>query len=270
MRILDSKKDYYDYLVGVYGEDPLLFYDRRGSETMLRFPNTLNLPSGYDEMNVKLFAEKIITNDSRLIDDKRYFFESSDLVLKPDEPRHLIEREYMCSSYFHQEKGSWKKNETFEGRISHFILEVGVWHYMIETERYIDQDGKIVLSGRLTEKKEVPLENRYTDVPVAIIYCTYNKYAARQARWGHGNGDRFPPVKKNKPGNPYEWEVQGIVNPILKETYIPKIVSADEMWRNITEYLGRTKEKPFKDSRTDVQKLESAGFDKKISFRNVK
>ena len=29
-------------------------------------------------------------------------------------------------------------------------------------------------------------------------------------------------------------------------------------------------DKPFTDTRSDVQKLESAGFDKKTSFRNVK
>lgn len=31
MKIIDNKKDYYDYLGGVYGIDPLAVYDRRGS-----------------------------------------------------------------------------------------------------------------------------------------------------------------------------------------------------------------------------------------------
>jgi hypothetical protein len=30
MRIIDKRKDYYDYLMGVYGRDELLTYDRRG------------------------------------------------------------------------------------------------------------------------------------------------------------------------------------------------------------------------------------------------
>ena len=30
MRIIDNKKDYYDYLSGVYGIDNLIVYDRRG------------------------------------------------------------------------------------------------------------------------------------------------------------------------------------------------------------------------------------------------
>ena len=31
MIIIDNKKDYYDYLSGVYGIDNLIVYDRRGS-----------------------------------------------------------------------------------------------------------------------------------------------------------------------------------------------------------------------------------------------
>jgi len=31
MKIIDNKKDYYDYLSGIYGIDNLIVYDRRGS-----------------------------------------------------------------------------------------------------------------------------------------------------------------------------------------------------------------------------------------------
>ena len=31
MKIIDKYKDYYDYLQGIYGQDPLAVYDRRGS-----------------------------------------------------------------------------------------------------------------------------------------------------------------------------------------------------------------------------------------------
>lgn len=31
MKIIDNKKDYYDYLSGIYGVDDLVVYDRRGS-----------------------------------------------------------------------------------------------------------------------------------------------------------------------------------------------------------------------------------------------
>ena len=31
MKIIDNKKDYYDYLSGIYGIDELIVFDRRGS-----------------------------------------------------------------------------------------------------------------------------------------------------------------------------------------------------------------------------------------------
>jgi hypothetical protein len=31
MKIIDNKKDYYDYLAGILGVDDLVVYDRRGS-----------------------------------------------------------------------------------------------------------------------------------------------------------------------------------------------------------------------------------------------
>jgi len=37
MRIIDNKKDYYDYLSGIYGIDELAVYDRRGSVTWSQY-----------------------------------------------------------------------------------------------------------------------------------------------------------------------------------------------------------------------------------------
>ncbi|AGO47554.1 hypothetical protein Phi17218_021 [Cellulophaga phage phi17:2_18] len=38
MKIISKHKDYYDYLKGIYGEDPLLVYDRRESDIVRFFP----------------------------------------------------------------------------------------------------------------------------------------------------------------------------------------------------------------------------------------
>ena len=58
--------------------------------------------------------------------------------------------------------------------------------------------------------------------------------------------------------------------PILKDTWIPRYVSADEVWGNIYEYLSSLKDIVPEDNRTDVQIAEAHGFDKKTSFRNIK
>lgn len=34
MKIIDNKKDYYDYLASIYGIDDLVVYDRRGSVSL--------------------------------------------------------------------------------------------------------------------------------------------------------------------------------------------------------------------------------------------
>ena len=53
-------------------------------------------------------------------------------------------------------------------------------------------------------------------------------------------------------------------------TWIPSLISAEEVWNNITDYLLSIKEPEIVDNRNDVQHIESHGFDKKTSFRNVK
>ncbi len=47
MKIIDKNKDYYDFLMGVYGQDPKAVYDRRGSAILHkdRTPEPLTAPS---------------------------------------------------------------------------------------------------------------------------------------------------------------------------------------------------------------------------------
>ena len=51
-----------------------------------------------------------------------------------------------------------------------------------------------------------------------------------------------------------------------KQYWIPPT----DIWQALYTHLSSIRDKPFTDTRSDVQKLESAGFDKKTSFRNVK
>jgi len=69
-----------------------------------------------------------------------------------------------------------------------------------------------------------------------------------------------------------QWKAtkQRVENPILSGTFIPKVIPPSEIWSALYEYLSSLNDKPIIDSRSDIQKLESAGFDRKTSFRNVK
>lgn len=83
----------------------------------------------------------------------------------------------------------------------------------------------------------------------------------------------FTPIYKD--GNYYKHGGRGVGNTaidgvILKDTWIPSIISAERVYRDLYEYFTKLKEPKFTDTRSDIQKLEAHGFDKKISFRNIK
>jgi hypothetical protein len=54
----------------------------------------------------------------------------------------------------------------------------------------------------------------------------------------------------------------------LSDFGIGQIISPHDIYITISNFLSR--EKPIVDKRTDIQKIVGKGFDKKISFRNVK
>ncbi|MBO7445322.1 MAG: hypothetical protein J6T86_02805, partial [Bacteroidales bacterium] len=68
------------------------------------------------------------------------------------------------------------------------------------------------------------------------------------------------------------WQVNHVLieNPILKETWLTKVLSPESVWTNVYNYLVATKDEPVQDRRTNTEKILSAGFDTKTSFRNVK
>ena len=53
-------------------------------------------------------------------------------------------------------------------------------------------------------------------------------------------------------------------------TWLTKVLSPESVWTNVYTYLVATKDEPVQDRRTNTEKILSAGFDTKTSFRNVK
>ena len=231
MKIIDNKKDYYDYLSGIYGVDDLVVYDRRGSVT--------------------LNPDRIISHGME------YYFSHRTLFL--DKP--LSEKSYWnlqsIAKRCETKSAKHSYNQRFlEGDIYHFILEVGFTHYRFEVERWIEDDKRDCthVESRLIDTiKDV--RQRYSEVPMCIIPCQ-----AQYFRWSHE--ERWEEIKKTL--------THRIENPILTDTFIPKMIPPSDIWQSLYEYLSSLRDKPFTDSRTDTQKLESAGFDKKTSFRNIK
>lgn len=63
MKIIDKKKDYYDFLAGVYGMDEMVVYDRRGSVVV---NSEKVLLDGMDYY----FSPKILFFDKPLVEKK--------------------------------------------------------------------------------------------------------------------------------------------------------------------------------------------------------
>ena len=59
MKIIDNKKDYYDYISGIYGIDDLAVYDRRSSVVLISGKTLLQ---GLDHY----FSTKILLTDKPL------------------------------------------------------------------------------------------------------------------------------------------------------------------------------------------------------------
>ena len=77
--------------------------------------------------------------------------------------------------------------------------------------------------------------------------------------------------KRDNPNQLRRW-ITGILaeKPILKGTKLSSLIDADEIYQSIYSYLSSLNDIDYKDNRIDIEKLQSVGFDKKISFRNVK
>ena len=62
-----------------------------------------------------------------------------------------------------------------------------------------------------------------------------------------------------------------VTNPILKEfPFITKHIPADDVWQLVYDWITKRNEPNVVDNRTDKEHIQSAGFDCKTSFRNIK
>jgi hypothetical protein len=73
--------------------------------------------------------------------------------------------------------------------------------------------------------------------------------------------ENCPILILNKNGN------GGYKNPRLSDFGFPKIIDPQTLFISISQFL--TREPIILDKRTDIQHLEAAGFDKKVSFRKM-
>ena len=207
MKIIDNKKDFYDYLAGINGIDEYVVYDRRGSVSAKKEldgylkPFNSQMNDGANEWFLRVIAG-----------DKAWPF--------------LISRE--SKGVFEAEL--WNQDEQAKGRRG------GGWIF-----NPWDGDTSYHDYYNIKTEKYEPIEPT-PEAPVLIEY--------RATSSGFG------------------W--QYIKNPILIGLPIVSKIPAQDIWQAIYDYLLRMKEPEIVDTRSDEEKAESHGFDKKTSFRKDK
>ena len=202
MKIIDNKKDYYDYLMGIYGIDEKIVYDRRTSITKDYFFKS----NGYEFEQGKTPLDNAYEMILRVGNMQYVFSRNKDTNFKWVMPK---------ISYRGYYRGYMQQVET------------------INNPRRISDE-------ELEEMKD-------NDCPIVLkLY-----YSDKRAYW---------------------YDRGGIVikNPILSTFgVIPKFIPANEIWENVYDFISHKNDKKIVDNRTDVEKLESHGFDKRTSFRNM-
>ena len=191
MKIIDNKKDYYDYLSGIWGIDDKVVFDRRGSRV----------------------CEDAV-EDMKMSPDEWGGFEVVDCYVKI---------------------GGWVYGfgkDAGSGRMMLMKKIVGGrWRERIDT-------GNPVEYGKFPMRKELP------DDIVSMYYRIFKT-------------------------NGFHRSVT-ISNPLLGQfDFIKKYIPPEEAWQKIYDCISKMNDKEIIDSRSDIEHLESAGFDRKTSFRNM-
>lgn len=212
MRILGNIKDFYDHLVSIYGIDNDIIYDRRECTLLNK-----------DTHPIVYFTKQL------LLEDKLKSLQN-------------------CWNI--DDKGKYNFSKKMCGKFYYYVLEIGFSHIFYEIERYLSDDGTVVIIPTLIKIKQNC--DKVSKYPMAILPL--------QGYGFHKHKDcSFLRVDKDK--------VNDYPNPILSSSYLSGFITADFVYNELYNYFISTKGKEIKDNQTDIQKLESHGFDKKTSFR---
>lgn len=212
MKIITSRnnKDFYDYLISIYGIDEKVVFDRR-------------------QYNVLKLSDSPFFCMERLPKDEK------------KEKKKYVVYDHIKERYVSRPIGKFMLG----------LLEVGLNWYIFRVERYLDDKERVSIDWECIKKIEI--EKRFHAGVTAMTF--------------------FPDISWRKWYTPecIKKELKnGIENPILKGSKLTSFLAPDEVYQSIYAYLSSLNDFDFSDARSDIQKLESAGFDKVTSFRKIK
>lgn len=258
MRIIDNKKDYYDYLAGVFGIDGYITYDRRNSTRLVNKASDSiydRYPMGYE--NIFCTWKNGDNPDKRQVGlyDWDKGTGNAGWAYRHYGPGYIPKKNenfpdaYNVSSYF-------------------FTIVIGAVAYEFLVYRVLQNqsDKEVKIVPKLFKKFNIDRSKTKSKAPILLGGITV--YDNRYYGWKKDDA-YYRNLSTNGCVIP-DSDGKFKENPILDGTWIPSMIPAEEVWNNITDFLLSIKEPKIVDNRTDVQHLESHGFDKKTSFRNVK
>lgn len=197
--------------------------------------------------------------DEKIVFDRRKFTILSRLNLP------LFTSELLEQDAPKKEKPSWqwknKRVPEYEGTKFKCLLEIGLKWFFFEVERYLDTDSRVCIDWKLIKEKEITKRQRVGTSPITF-FTSYHSYGYYGWNIGLTVDERYHKIEVN--------DEDTFVNPILSGTPIPSFIKAEEIYNLLSSYISSLNDIEVIDTRSDVQKAESAGFDRKTSFRNIK
>lgn len=235
MKIISNYKDFYCYLMGIYGQDERIVYERvcatkqkdKWVKSGVYKPDYLIDQEGY---HFYLLAICGVLYSVYYFNKKFYFFEKDENVMG-----------YMGSHYYISRL--WKsKNPTPNERMIRDLFQQmekkksqKMWVGGMDDKEKFAED--LYYMKLHLEKTDI---NEKENCPILLL--------DRSSKWNR----KETAVAKNVK---------------LSDFGIQQIISPNDMYISISNWLSR--EKKIVDKRTDIEKLTSKGFDKKTSFRKM-
>lgn len=192
--------------------------------------------------------------DDKVVDDRREFtiLANSDslffnhTILEKDTPKKDIRTRKWVGRH-------WKWATEYRATELHCMLEVGLKWYFFQVNRYLNESDEICLDWEIVKTKEIAKSQRLGKTPITFFSAYANYTFWRTGKWDIR-------VKKN----------EAAPNPILTGTPITSLIPTQELYQELSNYISSLNDIETTDRRTDIQKAESAGFDRKTSFRSTK
>ena len=243
MKIISKFKDYFHYLVGVYGEDPLIVLDSRECMNMNDVLDVF-YPRKNHNKRITLYIGGYKIEGFLAGNDSPYYNESGKIYwgdkLKEIDDYNNISETYKDARIKHKNdiKKGTRRYIHDKSSLDFYFKRNG---FNMDNKVFIDmncQESECIFSYII--EKDI---NKYNEKENCPILYKYNTNSLQFGRY-----------------------------PNLSDFNLNTFISPEDIYHMVSSWISeqKTKSENKPDNRTDIEKLVGKGFDKKISFRNIK